>query len=267
LRCASGLVAGSYSLTCQATNAAGNGGNTATVTASAVSSTSIPMSKSDARFASNVNGPNGPFSTGTQSNKTWDDNPTYPGGDSVWEWRPTASNQVFTISKCIIDTREGPRLTGWTTRNATFNVDQCYLNCVGRGLDHADAFQAYSNPAHFHIVNVTNSLIHSYSTSAAIAKYGSDFVESTCFFFADWAQGDLTFDNCVFISEGGYRSLRIFADTGTTTVRMRNCFFTDGTSFDIAATGGTLTILEWMNNRVCTISGNTIIPGVTIPHP
>ena len=260
---ASGMTAQTYNLTVQATNAAGSGSAAVSVVASTVAQSSIPMSKADVRFAGNTNG-GGPFTSGTLANKNWDDSPGYSSGDACWVWSPTGPG-TLNVSKCIIDWREGPRLSGWTSRSAIIAFDQCFINCVGKGIDHADGMQAWSNPPGLSTIRVTNSHFRAYSNDSAVAKYGSGFVESTCFFFADWAQADIIFDNCLFWADEW--SVRIHADQGTTNVSFTNCFFTNPSGIEIIPTGGNLNVLAWTNNRSATVVNGAIVPGSLIPQP
>lgn len=233
----------------------------------------IPLSKSDSRFASNTAGAGGPFTIGSQVNRTWDDSPGYTNGDSVWAWAPLTTHGTFTVSECIIDNREGPRLTGGDS--STLNIitfDQCFINCVGKTGDHADSIQSFPSTGDRGTLNVTNTCIRSYTLTEAVSVYGSGFIESTTIFWADGFQGNVNFSNCLFW--GGYR-FAIFADPGTTTnVSMTNCYFApspEGTallSIEIQGIGGgTLNITSWTNVFEATIVGGVIVPGDPIPSP
>ncbi|WP_028346064.1 cadherin repeat domain-containing protein [Bradyrhizobium murdochi] len=264
---ASGITAQSYPLTVQAANALGNDTGVVTVVAATASQTpAIPMSLNDSRFASNTNGPTSIQTAANLINRQWMQGPAYASGEPIFYIESTGT-QVINMIQCRADCREGPRLGLAPT--ATFNVDQCFINCIGKPpVDHADAFQAFGGGGN---VNITNSCIRAYTDSEA-NSLGS-FIGSGGFFWADAAQGTITFDNCLFW--GGERMIAIYADVGTTTnVRMRNCFFATpfpfetGYMYDIRAVpGGTLNILEWTNNRRCTISGGVIVPGTILPPP
>ncbi|TAI64391.1 DUF6680 family protein, partial [Bradyrhizobium sp. Leo170] len=82
----------------------------------------IPMSLSDARFAGNVPGPGGPFSSGTQANKDWIDSPNYRNGDACFAIQSSGS-LVSNFVQCRIDWREGPRQNG----GGITNMDQCFF--------------------------------------------------------------------------------------------------------------------------------------------
>jgi hypothetical protein len=231
----------------------------------------IPLSKSDARFTSNKIGSTaGFFQTGTLANQNWDESPTYPGGDSCWTWNGTGS-QVFGISKCIIDCREGPRVS--PAKGATFNIDQCFINVVGKTSDHADCLQAFNAPVGANgNVHVTNTCFRSYTDADALSIFGAGFIGSDGVFWADFSQGSITFDNCLFWS--GYWGVEIFADNGTTTdCSFNNCYFVGPFQNDYlfltpaAGSTGVVNITNWTNVFDSTIVDGSIVPGSAIPNP
>lgn len=232
------------------------------------------MSTSDPRFASNVPGPvygspltQGP--SGTTNNLDWSDNPTYLNGDQVWTWLNGTS---IDLNKCRIDWREGPRLN---SDSGLFHVDQCYINCVGVGTDHADAFQAFGpGPTGVGVTFLTNTHVRAYIDSEAISKYGAGFTGSTCMFWADAAGGTFKCQNVLF--HGGERMVTVYADTGATVhINFDNVYFvqepgfpiTTGWTIDIRSTGGTLIVDRWTNVFNATIVGGVIIPGTPIVSP
>lgn len=224
----------------------------------------IPMTWNDARFASNKAAPNsgtGYHPTGSLNNLDWNFNPSYSSGDQPFTWE----GGTLSLSKCRVDCREGPRIAA---DSGTFNIDQCYINCVGKATDHADAFQAY-NPGGKGSVNITNTCIRSYSDQAAKTKYGSGFVGSTAFFWADNYQGAVTFKNVLLI--GGSRTVSIYVDSGTTHVNFENVYFVPDPGqvwqTDIRSTGGSLVVDNWTNVRNATIVNGVIVPGTAVPHP
>lgn len=242
--------------------------NTVTLPDPAVSSSgvTIPVSWNDARFAGNKPGPvfsnpvaQGPV--GTLSNLDWNGNPSYASGDQVWTW----NGGDLHINKCRIDWREGPRIAAG---GGTFSVDQCFINCVGKNSDHADAFQAYS-PHSSGTIKVTNSCIRAYSDSAAAAKYGSGFIGSTALFWADYYSGAVIFQNVLLI--GGSRVVTVNCDAGTTHVSFDHVYFVADPGqvwqFSSVQDGGTLVVDNWTNVFNATIINGVIVPGTAIPHP
>lgn len=240
---------------------------TATATASqATASATFPLTWNDTRFASNKAGPSyanpvaqGP--TGTISNLDWNENPGYSSGDQCWTW----TGGTLNMSQCRVDWREGPRIGA---DSGTFNIDQCYINCVGKSTDHADAFQAY-DPGGTGTINITNTTIRAYSDSAAAAAYGKGFIGSTAFFWADDYQGKVVFNNVLLI--GGSRVVTINTDTGVTHIDFQNVYFIADPGqvwqFSNTADGGTLVVDNWINVCNATIVNGVVVPGAPIPHP
>lgn len=234
-------------------------------TSSAPPVINIPLSKSDPIFSGNTPTTGGAgvgYTVGTQSKKNWDNSPSYPSGDSVWYFDGDGSQQV-TISQCIIDWREGPRLSGWN--GATLNIDQCYINCVGKTGDHADAIQAFVSGGQTGNLNLTNTCVQAYTTSEAVAKYGAGFVESTCLQWGDQYQGTINYSNVCLIS--GAPTVNLGADTGTTTIIWNDVYVVNSGGLTIVAAGGNLVIGAWNNVRNATIVGNSIVPGTLITAP
>ncbi|MBO4227701.1 hypothetical protein [Bradyrhizobium neotropicale] len=221
----------------------------------------IPMSLSDARFAGNVPGPGGPFSSGTQANKDWIDSPNYKNGDACFAIQSSGS-LVSNFVQCRIDWREGPRQNG----GGITNMDQCFFNCVAKVGDHSDAFQAYPYLGDNATVNFTNCSFKCYNDN----EPQPGFVSSDCMQWADNFSGTVTYNNCIFWN--GDRTVFIFASPGTTTnVAFTNCYFaTPGgrPGFHIAAVRtGVLNVLAWSNVRLARVVGTTIIPGALIRSP
>lgn len=250
----------------RATDALGATASATTTATQSGASPTIPLSWADARFAGNTAGPtfSNPVSqgpTGTISNKDWNGNPGYSNGDQVWTW----GSGNLTLNQCRVDWREGPRIAG---NGGSFTVNQCYINCVGKTTDHADAFQAYS-PHDSGTINITNSTIRAYSDSAARAKYGSGFVGSTALFWADYYSGAVNFTNVLLI--GGSRVVTINCDAGTTHVAFDHVYFIADPGqvwqFSSVQDGGTLVIDKWNEVRNATIVNGVIVPGTAIPHP
>jgi hypothetical protein len=232
------------------------------------------MSLSDPRFAGNVAGTsNVLIQSGTVNNTFWNDNPTYANGTPSMNFTGLTSADVLNMSKCNVDWREGPR---GGCDAGTWNVDQCFINCVGKTGDHADGMQVFSPGGHGTLV-FTNTCFRSYTDAEAASIYGAGFIGSDAIFWADNFGGSISFDNCLFW--GGARGVTIDADANTT-VSMTNCFFamspnqvpyslaaSSGYGYLIQPTTGTLTIAAWSNNFDATISGTTITPHNLIPNP
>lgn len=232
----------------------------------------IPLSFDDSRFFSNTAGiaNQSVTSGGSQSNKTWNENPTYGNGESAFEWG--SATGTYNLSLCNFDWRECIRIAGGS--NAIFNIDQIFANTIGFGLDHADGVQGYSGAGGDSVnVTMTNSCLRSYSDAEAISVYGPSAIGSGGWFWADGMRGTITLNNVVIW--GGQRGMAIYADTGTTTIDFQNLYFVpsppgsgwDGYDYDIRATGGTLTVARWSNVRAATIVGGVIVPGALLPSP
>lgn len=229
----------------------------------------IPLAKSDPRFSTNVAGPTGSLKNGLLTNKSWNQGPAYSSGEPVFACTGNGSD-VLTIDKAVIDAREGPRLANDATPLSTVNFNESFINCVGKGNDHADGIQAYS-PGGRTLLNVTNSCLRSYTDAEAKSKYGTGFIGSCSLFWADNFQGEVRFKNV--LVWGGGRGIAVYADTGTTRVSFEDVFFVpspDGWTyfdFDIRATGGSLVIDKWINVRQATIVNGVLVPGNLIPKP
>lgn len=161
---------------------------------------------------------------------------------------------------------------------AQFNLDQCYINCIGFTGDHPDGIQAFAGiggPMKGNL-KVTNTFFRSYGTNESIAVYGSSAVSSDALFYSDGSSGNVTFNNVVVAS--GDRGVTIDADTSGLTIHVNfnNVYFvpTAADSFagwvyriEVRGTGGTLVIDNWSNVFMATIVNGVIIPGVAIPSP
>lgn len=233
----------------------------------------IPMSLFDPRFASNVTGPSSTFyGTASISNLDFIEFPTYPSGNQCFTW----SSGNLNVSKCRVDWREGPRIASTDGSSvSTLIVDQCFINCVGVTTDHADGMQAFAGTGVKGNVKVTNTCFRSYDDAEALAVYGSSFIASDAFFWADTSAGTVTFNNVLIW--GGSRGVTINADPGATVhVNFNNVYFVpsapgsfSGYNYSIQSTGssGILIVDNWTNVFSATIAGNTIIPGAALPSP
>ena len=215
-------------------------------------------------------GPTGTLRTGTLTNKKWDLSPSYASGEQVFLWGGNLTD-VLTIDKAVIDAREGPRIAPGSGYRATLNISDSFINCVGKGDDHADGIQAY-DPGGIGLVDIKRTCFRSYGDAEARSKYGSGFIGSCGFFWADAMEGEVRLTDVVFW--GGGRGLAIYADAGgDTRVSLKNVYFVpgpngwEGFDFDIRATGGKLTIDAWENVCEATIVNGVLVTGKQIPKP
>jgi hypothetical protein len=234
----------------QATNAVGSGSGAVSVVAAATQvQGAAPLSLSDARFAGNttsgiVTVPSG----GTLSNRTI----TTDGG----------SQSILTLNganlqNCAVASREAVRVAG----SGNFTINNCYLEAVGIGDDHADALQCYS-PGDSGTITVTN-------TTFALGG-----ASNGAFFIADnWVPATVSFDNVVFLGlSGAWCGLKLHADSGGNIhVSLNNVYFVGSwgqARFSFVNFGGGQVIVDqWQNVRVATISGGVLVPGAVIPQP
>lgn len=236
--------------------------------------TSIPMSLNDPRFSENTAGVAGQIvTTGSLSNKTWNENPGYADGDSALNWQ--GSSGAFTLSQCKFDWREGVRIAG--DNGANLVVDQCFINTVGFSTDHADGIQAYAGLGGA-IVNVTltNSCLRSYSDTEAQSIYGPSAIGSGGWFWADDMRGNVTFNNV--LVWGGERGVNIHVDSGTVNIDFKDVFFASspngspwsGDDYLIYVPSGypgTLNVVRWENVRAATVVDGAIVQGALLPSP
>jgi hypothetical protein len=231
----------------------------------------IPLSPQDPRFKNNASWTNGVIKRGTFANKSWNDGPNYGRGEPCFTWGGNGSD-VLTLSQCLVDAREGPRIGAGSSSNpmATLNINESFINCVGKGKDHADGVQAYS-PGGKGIINIKRTCLRNYSDKEARDKYGSGFIGSAGFFWADAMQGEVNFEDVVVW--GGGRGVAIYADTGATRVSFKNVFFVPGPdgwtawAYDIRATGGKLAIDRWENVCEARIVDGKLVAGKPMPRP
>lgn len=240
--------------------------------------TNIPTSLSDPRFASNTVGPADNFpANGIISNKTWNENPTYPDGNQNITWSGNTSSDVLTLSQCAVDWREGPRVAGLGGGASALVLDQCFVNCIGFNGDHADAIQSFAGTGMRGNLTLTNTCLRSYGAAEAAALYapvadGSP-VGSDGLFWADDSEGTIKFRNVLIW--GGTRGVTATADAGVVNIDFDSVYFAsspnnaawEGWAYSINAAGGTLNVTRWTNVFRATIVGGIIIPGASIPAP
>lgn len=228
----------------------------------------IPMTYSDVRFASNTTGTS--YGTGGQpaggstvSNKDWSDNPTYTDGGQVWTW----STGDITLEQCRIDWREGPRLAA--SSGDTLTINECYINCVGFDDDHADAFQGYIQTGG--LIVITNSHIRAYTPEEAIATYGGTATGSTCWFWSDGSEGTIRLQNVIL--HGGDRMFTVNCDSGVTHIDFDHVYFIPEPGYpetwfaSIENFGGSFVIDQWNEVREASIVAGVLVPGAVIPSP
>lgn len=226
----------------------------------------IPMSFNDPIFNGIVNGTNY-ITLGNGQNLTllsFSDG--YASGNQIITCDGNSPGNI--ITKCRFDSREGPRLDA----SGPYTFDQCWINCVGQGTDHADGIQYYS-PGGNTQIHIKNTAFRAYTVSEATSIYGAGFIDSDSFFYADSVQGTVTFENVLIW--GGSRGVAIYADTGTTHISFNNVYFAASPNgsgwqfydYDIRATGGTLVVDRWTNVYDATVVNGVIIPGAALSSP
>jgi hypothetical protein len=206
---------------------------------------SIPLTYSDARFASNTTSASVTLSSGTLLKK------------SITDTGATASIVAegnVIIDTCRVNSAECVRMAG-----NVVDIRNSYLEATGSGEDHADVIQAYDPGQHSGQIKVSDTSIVAHTTAATAGLFIAD----------DWG-GTVTLINVVF--NGGPFGCRIHADSGcTVNVYMKDVFFVGPFGFDKlliqAEPGGTLNITHWENVRDATIAGGVLVPGALIPEP
>jgi hypothetical protein len=224
---------------------------TPVVSGGSESSSEIPLTFDDARFATNTEETtyrtyNNPLSISqTFTNKDWDSRPNMwvplasrdpendPLGNQFLQCDFGSGMQVV-CNQCRAFWREGFRVNG-SGPNAKLTVNECYIQMVGviysSGVspeDHADGVQAFCENV---TVEVTNSMFRTCDDARAaeliepppnadIDGYGTD-----AFRWADLSSGTIIFNNVIIYGDG--RGVNIWADTGTTTIDFENVYFVD----------------------------------------
>jgi hypothetical protein len=179
-----------------------------------------------------------------------------------------------TYNKFRIKTNEGFRIQGG---DANVVVDQMYMEVYSEDpADHADGTQWYGdfNPG------------TCYSASATVKNTHIRGLENsfTTYFIADWMHGTVSFENCLFTTEGTpenpiCQGVIIYSQIGCPRVQvsMKNCYFqdsgwqyTNGMELDrLDVTTEPCKVILWDNVRYCTWdhATSTLVPGDLIPQP
>jgi hypothetical protein len=247
----SAIVAGSYSLTCRATNAAGNGTGAASITAAVPVAGTIPITFNDPMFTGMTENPARVFLSSGQA-LTRRSIQEQSGNPTITHSGPN------TISFCRVNSRECVRIN-----QGNLTIDSCYFESTGVEPDHADTLQAYSPGARGGTVTITNSHIRAHNTAATAGYFTAD----------NWG-GTIVLNNVIF--QGGPYGFRCHADGGAhINISFNNVFFISGSFGDgsdnfrflIGDNGGTHTITAWNNVRNATIVNGVLVPGSLIPSP
>ncbi|MGY3604058.1 MULTISPECIES: hypothetical protein [unclassified Bradyrhizobium] len=208
----------------------------------------IPLSYDDARFSGNVVSNAVTIAAGeTLSNKSITQNGgiasiLMPGGG--------------TIQTCRVNSRECVRIGG----SGSFVIDNCYLEALGSGADHADVIQAYS-PGSRGTLRVSNTAIVTHNVAANVGLFIAD----------NWT-GTIDLENVVFIGGGVNFGLRVHPDVGgDNIIKLKNVFFVPPFKYGlyfIGDYGGRKNIVQvWDNVRKATIVDGTLVPGSVVAKP
>jgi hypothetical protein len=209
---------------------------------------SIPLSYDDPRFNNNSVSDTASIGAGeTLSNKSI----TETGGIASILMRDGG-----TVQTCRVNSRECVRIGG----SGSFRVDNCYLEALGSGSDHADVIQAYS-PGSRGTLTVSNTAIVTHNVAANVGLFIAD----------NWT-GTVDLENVVFIGGGVNYGLRVHPDAGgDIIVKLKNVFFVPPFKYGlyfIGNYGGHRNIIQlWDNVRSATIVNGALVPGPAIPKP
>lgn len=208
----------------------------------------IPLSYNDAQFSGNAVSNAVMVATGgTLSNK------------SITQTGSIASivtRDGGTIQNCRVNSRECVRIGG----SGSFLIDNCYLEALGVGLDHADVIQAYS-PGGRGTLRVSNTAIVTHGVASNVGLFIAD----------NWT-GTIDLENVAFIGGGVNYGLRVHPDTGgDNIIKLKNVFFVPPfryASYLFGDHGGHKNIIQlWDNVRNATIANGVLAPSSIIPKP
>jgi hypothetical protein len=208
----------------------------------------IPLGYDDARFSGNAASKTVRLSpNGTVSNK------------SIMETGSVASivtRDGATIRNCRVNSRECVRIGG----SGAFLIDNCYLEALGVGPDHADVIQAYS-PGSRGALKVFNTAIATHGVAANVGLFIAD----------NWT-GTIDLENVAFVGGGVNYGLRVHPDTGgDNVIRLKNVFFVPPFRYGpylFGDAGRHKNIIElWENVRMATIANGRLALGPALPKP
>jgi hypothetical protein len=208
----------------------------------------VPLSYDDARFSGNA-----------ASNAV-----TIAGGGTLNNKSITQTGSIAsivtregaTIQTCRVNSRECVRIGG----SGSFLIDNCYLEALGVGADHADVIQAYS-PGSRGTLRVSNTAIVTHNVAANVGLFIAD----------NWT-GTIELENVAFIGGGVNYGLRVHPDAGgDNIIRLKNVFFVPPFQYApylFGDYGGHKNFIQlWDNVRKATIVDGVLIPGLVFPNP
>lgn len=212
------------------------------------SADNIPLSYDDARFSGN-----------SASSALWLASDGIVANKSITQTGRIASivtRDGASIKTCRIMSRECVRIGG----SGSFLIDNCFLEALGVGSDHADVIQAYS-PGARGTLKVSNTAIVTHDVAANVGLFIAD----------NWT-GTIDLQNVVFIGGGVNYGLRIHPDSGgDNIIRLKNVFFISPFRYEpylFGDHGGHRNFIQlWDNVRMGTIANGKLAPGPAIPKP
>ncbi len=213
-----------------------------------VSAGTIPLSYNDARFRGNAaSDPVTIAAGGTLGNKSI----TLTGNIASIVTRDGAI-----IQTCRVNSRECVRIGG----SGSFQIDNCYLEALGVGSDHADVIQAYS-PGSRGTLRVSNTAIVTHGVAANVGLFIAD----------NWT-GTIDLESVAFIGGGVNYGLRVHPDTGgDNIIKLKNVFFVPPFRYApylFGNYGGRKNFIQlWDNVCNATIVNGALVPGSVIPKP
>ncbi|HEY8333380.1 MAG TPA: hypothetical protein VIQ05_06255 [Tardiphaga sp.] len=161
-----------------------------------------------------------------------------------------------TIRNCRVSSRECIRIGG----GGSFLIDNCYLEALGVGADHADVIQAYS-PGSRGTLKLSNTAIVTHDVAANVGLFIAD----------NWT-GTIDLENVAFIGGGVNYGLRVHPDTGgDNIIRLKNVFFVPPFRYapylfgDVARRKNIIEL--WENVRMGTITDGRLALGTALPKP
>ena len=213
-----------------------------------VTAGTIPLSFNDARFGGNAaSDPVTIAAGGTLGNKSI----TQTGNIASIVTRDGAI-----IQTCRVNSRECVRIGG----SGSFQVDNCYLEALGVGSDHADVIQAYS-PGGRGTLRVSNTAIVTHGVAANVGMFIAD----------NWT-GTIDLENVAFVGGGVNYGLRVHPDTGgDNIIKLKNVFFVPPFRYApylFGNYGGRKNFIQlWDNVCNATIVNGALVPSSVMPKP